>query len=398
MRAIFKFLLGIVLFVGVLVSIAIITGNEHLIRGVRYTYLIGRTSPEIDDRDFFPSVRIPATDPQPWPIASRYDAIQLDPDQTSILEDLRTAGFLIVKDDSLLFEHYGEGWTEDSVVNSFSVAKSYIGLLTGIALKEGVIGDLQQKVGEFIPEFSSGCYSNITLENLLTMSTGLEWSETGKGAFDDDAKAYYGHQVRKLSLEQPCDGEPGKIFSYSSGSTQIMAEVLEEAYGKRLDRLVQEKIWKPLNAESDAWWGMDRKDGDLKAFCCLYAINRDLARLGQVYLDSGRWNGTQLITKQYWERSITPADISDRGRPNERYGYFWWLAKVDGLDVHYARGFHGQYIVVLPRERMVIVRSGKLRQVVDEAGHPIDLYEWIGIARDLAAGSRAGPHIAAEEP
>src|SRR5690606_15526054 len=111
--------------------------------------------------------RIPATDPQPWPIASRYDAIQLDPDQTSILEDLRTAGFLIVKDDSLLFEHYGEGWTEDSVVNSFSVAKSYIGLLTGIALKEGVISDLQQKVGEFIPEFSSGCYSNITLENLL---------------------------------------------------------------------------------------------------------------------------------------------------------------------------------------------------------------------------------------
>src|SRR5690606_29341525 len=112
MRAIFKFLLGIVLFVGVLVSIAIITGNEHLIRGVRYTYLIGRTSPEIDDRDFFPSVRMPATDPQPWPIASRYDAIQLDPDQTSSLEDLRTAGFLIVKDDSLLFEHYGEGWTE----------------------------------------------------------------------------------------------------------------------------------------------------------------------------------------------------------------------------------------------------------------------------------------------
>ena len=244
MRALFKLLFGIVLLVGVLISIAFITGNEHLIRGVRYTYL--RTSPEIDDRDFFPSVRIPASDPRLWPIASRYHEIQLDPDQKSILEDLKTAGFLIVKDDSLLFEYYGEGWIADSVVNSFSVAKSYIGLLTGIALKEGVIGDLQQKVGEFIPEFSSDCYSAITLENLLTMSTGLEWSETGKGAFDDDAKAYYGHQVRKLSLDQPCAGEPGKNFSYSSGSTQIMAEVLEEAYGKQLDQLVQETLGNEL--------------------------------------------------------------------------------------------------------------------------------------------------------
>jgi CubicO group peptidase (beta-lactamase class C family) len=398
MRFILKLFLTLALFFGVLVALAYITGNEHLIRGMRYTYLIGRTSPEIDDRDFFPSSKIPAAVPQPWPLGSRYGKLELNEDQEQVLTDLRSAGFVIIKDDSLIFEQYWDGWTPDSVVNSFSVAKSYIGALAGIALKEGVITGLHQAVGEFIPEYASGCHSKITLWHLLTMSTGLDWRESGGGPFDEDAKGYYGHNVRRLSLGRPCRTEPGVEFDYISGATQIMAEVLESAYGRELDELVKEKIWGPLGHESDAWWGKDRADGDFKAFCCLYATNRDFARLGQLYLDSGRWKGEEIIPKDYWLTSITPAALTDGDRPNARYGYFWWLADVDGQAIHYARGFHGQYIVVLPKDRMVMVRTGKLRDEVDPDGHPYDLYKWIRIAQELAGPSSAGPHIAEERP
>jgi CubicO group peptidase (beta-lactamase class C family) len=398
MRFLIKLILVPVLFGLMLVALAFATGNDHLVRGMRYTYLIGRSSPEIDDRDFFPSSRITATSPSPWPKGSRYGSLALTPEQEARLTELHSVGFVLVQNDSLIFEQYWNGWHADSVLNSFSVAKSYISVLTGIALKEGVLDDLHRKVGEYLPEFASGCRAEITLWHLLTMSTGLDWSESGADPFSDNARGYYGSNVRKLSLEQPCRTAPGIEFDYISGATQVMAAVLETAYGLPLDRLVHEKIWTPLGAESDAWWGKDREEGDFKAFCCLYATNRDFARLGQLYLDSGRWQGREIISREYWQQSITPAPLQDGGRPNDRYGYYWWLASVDGQPVHYARGFHGEYVVVLPRERLVMVRTGMEREEVNESGHPTDVFEWIAIARSLAGEPATGPHIAAGRP
>ncbi|MDQ3102207.1 MAG: serine hydrolase, partial [Bacteroidota bacterium] len=161
------------------------------------------------------------------------------------------------------------------------------------------------------------------------------------------------------------------------------------------DRLVAEKIWGRLGAESEAYWGKDRADGDLKAFCCLYATSRDFARIGQLYLDSGRWNGEAIIPLDYWKNSITPAPLVDHGKPNERYGYFWWLAEIDGKPIHYARGILGQYVVVIPHEDLVIVRTGMKREEVNREGHPQDVFEWIRIARDMAGSRPDGPHIAA---
>jgi CubicO group peptidase (beta-lactamase class C family) len=184
---------------------------------------------------------------------------------------------------------------------------------------------------------------------------------------------------------QPCREEPGKELDYISGSTQIMAEVLEAAYGKPLDELVREKIWTPLGCEHDAYWGKDREEGDFKAFCCLYATARDFGRIGQLYLDSGMWRGRQLLPREYWQASITPAAIQDKGAPNKRYGYFWWLAEVDGKPIHYCRGFHGEYVVVIPHEDLVLVRTGMKREEVNATGHPQDVFQWIDIARELAA-------------
>ena len=386
MRIIRKILLWVIGIVLVLIALAYVTGNGHIPRGVRFTYLIGRSAPEIDDRDFFPSAVIPATAPQPWPQSVRYSKLKLNAEEEKQLTDLHSVGFAVFQHDSLIFEQYWNGWDADSVANSFSVAKSYISVLTGIAMGEGKIQSVFQPVSAFLPEFKDECHSKITLYNLLTMSTGLDWSESGANPFSDNAKGYYGTNVRELSLTQPCRDVPGKEFDYISGSTQIMAEVLEAAYGKQLDELVLEKVWGPLGCEHDAYWGKDTEEGDFKAFCCLYATARDFGRIGQLYLDSGMWNGKQIVPREYWQASITPANLMDHGEPNARYGYYWWLAQVDGQPVWYCRGFHGEYVVVLPNEDLVFVRTGMKREEVNITGHPTDVFKWIAIARSLAHG------------
>ncbi len=384
MRFLFRFILWTALVVAALVALAYLTGNGHIPRGVRYTYLIGRTAPEIDDRDFFPYATIPAAAPQPWPTGSRYGKLALTAAQEQELKDLHSVGFAVFQHDSLIFEQYWNGWDADSVSNSFSVAKSYISVLTGIAIGEGVLKSVHEPVGNYLPEYANDCYAKITLEHVLTMSTGLDWSESGADPFSDNAKGYYGYNVRELSLDQPCRDEPGTELDYISGATQIMSEVLEAAYGRQLDDLVREKIWTPLGCEHPAYWGKDRSDGDFKAFCCLYATARDFGRIGQLYLDSGMWNGRQIVPRDYWQASITPAKLMDKGKPNDRYGYFWWLAELDGRPIHYARGFHGEYVVVIPHEQLVMVRTGMKREEVNDTGHPTDVFKWIAIARELA--------------
>jgi CubicO group peptidase (beta-lactamase class C family) len=385
MHILLRLLIGIAILATLFWGLAHLTGNGHLLRGMRYTYLIGRQAPEIDDRTFFPYATIPADAPRPWPHAARYGQLTLDPAQEDRLKALHSTSFVVIKDDSLLFEQYFEGWTADSTVNAFSVAKSYVGVLTGMAMGEGRITNVFQPVGDFLPEFREGCYARINLWHLLTMSSGLDWDESGSNPFGENAKGYYGTKVRELSLTLPCRDEPGQSFDYISGSTQIMGEVLEAIYGRDLDELVREKLWAPLQAEHTAFWGKDREDGDLKHFCCLYATPQDFARIGQLYLDSGMWNGRQLIPREYWQASITPASITDKGAPNQRYGYYWWLADLDGRPIYYARGFHGQYVVVIPHERLVLVRTGMKREEVNREGHPNDVFEWIAIARELGA-------------
>lgn len=387
MRILLKILLWFAGIIAVLIALCYITGNGHIVKGVRFTYLMGRSGPEIDDRNFFAFNAIPADDPQPWPKSPRYGKLSLTDEQIIALQKLNTVGFVVIKNDSLLFEDYFEGWRDDSVSNSFSVAKSYISVLVGIAMQEGKITDLNTPVGQYLPEFDTfdECHKKITLWNLLTMSTGLDWSESGASPFSDNAKGYYGDNVSELAMDQPCREEPGKEFDYVSGSTQIMSDVLQKIYGMPLNDLVREKLWKPLGAEHDAYWGKDREDGDFKAFCCLYATARDFGRIGQLWLDSGEWKGKRIVPEEYWNASITPAKLMDKGEPNNRYGYYWWLATVDGMQMYYCRGFHGEYVVVIPQERLIMVRTGMKWEEHNDVGHPKDVFQYTEIARALAA-------------
>ena len=162
-----------------------------------------------------------------------------------------------------------------------------------------------------------------------------------------------------------------------------MGWALEAATDKKLDVLAEAYLWKPLGAEHPAYWSKDREDGTIKSFCCYYSTARDFARLGQLYLNNGMWNGQQILPPEFIAASTTPADLTDKGKPNSRYGFFWWLHPEGSEPFYYARGYHGQYIIVIPSQDMVIVRGGYKREQVNTAGHPDDVYKYIEMAHSL---------------
>jgi CubicO group peptidase (beta-lactamase class C family) len=269
-------------------------------------------------------------------------------------------------------EHYWDGYTEKSYSNSFSMAKSVVGILTGTALKEGKIKSLSQPVSDFIPEFKNPPNDQLTIYHLLTMSAELNWDESYSSLTSETTEAYYGKNLRRQMLRLKTTGLPGKEFNYQSSCTQLLGMVLEQATGKKLADYCSEKLWLPIGAENDAQWSLDRNNGMEKAYCCIYSNARDFARIGKLYLDSGRWNGIQIVPEDYVLNSITPAPLADKSKPNTEYGYQWWIGVYSGRQVFYARGILGQYILVLPKEKLIVVRLGHQRDK-DEQGNLRDV-------------------------
>ena len=154
---------------------------------------------------------------------------------------------------------------------------------------------------------------------------------------------------------------PGENFDYMSCNTQLLGFILKKATGKTISDYASEKLWTPIHAEHNAQWSLAHNNGSEKAYCCMYSNARDFARIGKLYLDSGRWNGKQIVSENYVLNSISPAPVLDNGQPNKIYGYQWWLDEKENHKIFYARGILGQYIIVIPYEKIIIVRLGKQR-------------------------------------
>jgi len=176
----------------------------------------------------------------------------------------------------------------------------------------------------------------------------------------------------KLALTEKLVEKPGVRFNYQSGVTQILAFLLQKATGRNIADYASEKLWTPIQAEEDAQWSLDRKNGMEKAYCCLNSNARDFARLGQLILNKGSWNGVQVVDSNYIKEATTPATwlkFTRKLRPGQTkadppvpctfYGYQMWIANYRGLKVSYMRGMLGQYIIAIPKLDAVIVRLGK---------------------------------------
>ena len=166
---------------------------------------------------------------------------------------------------------------------------------------------------------------------------------------------------------------PGVEFNYISSNTELLAFIVQKATGTTLSNYASQKLWKPIGAEMDVQWSLDHKDGDEKAYCCFYATARDFARIGKLFLNKGKWNGKQVVSEEYVNACITPAPISDNGKPNTTYGFQWWLTDYRGMKIFYARGILGQYIFVIPDLNLVFVRLGHKRGEKDAGGQLLDV-------------------------
>jgi len=346
MNSFLKYLLGIFIILNLLI---IVSGKSWMYKGVSITYLKGYPSSYIHDFIHFPANIIETDSHQEWKIASNYNKKILPEFIKPINDSLETVAFIIIIDDSITYERYWHGYSADTMSNSFSMSKSFVGALIGVAIKDGDIKNVDQKVCDFLPDFCKGRNIDLSIKNLLTMSSGLNWKENYYDPIGQTAEAYYGNDLKRLMLDLTVIETPGKVFKYHSSCSQLLTFVLEAATKKTISEYASEKLWKPIGAKHPAFWNTDVLGGDEKGFCCINSNARDFARLGKLYLHKGNWNGEQFIDSSYIDNATTIANLLDeKGNPNVNYGYQFWLAERQGVSVYYARGLWGQYIICIP--------------------------------------------------
>lgn len=383
LKKLLKWLLIILVILNVMI---LFTGRSYLYKGIANTYLKGRTGVDIDDYPIFYNRSVKAGQSKAWPLGKDYNVSKIPAPYVQEMEKLHTIAYLIIKNDSIRHEEYWGGYSDTSHTSSFSMAKTFISILVGIAVEEGKIKSLDQLVGDFIPEYKRGKRAAITFRHLLTMSSGINFNEDYKNPFGFPAEAYYGTDLRDLVFRYDAVEEPGKNFEYLSGNTLLLCFALSKATGMSVSDYASEKLWKPIEAEHDAYWSLDHPDGDEKAYCCFNSNARDFARIGKLYLDTGRVNGRQVVPEKYVLESIQPAPLEDKflNAANTRYGYSWWLLPAyKGHNIFYARGILGQYIIIIPELKMIVVRLGGERSKKQVNGHPVDLYRWVDAALEM---------------
>jgi len=401
-RVILVLLLAII---GLNIYIAV-TGKWYFYTALSKTYFIGQKGPGIYDLKLFPYRRIePSSNELVLSTHPEIKTIILSEEEEQYMKEWKTTSFLVMRNDTILFEKYWDDHNENTVSNTFSAAKSMVGFLIGIAIEEGYIGGLDESASKYITEFDTDDLRPITLRHLLSMSPGLDWHESGGNPFSDNAEAYYGTDLRKKVLQQKPIRKSGEYYDYISSSTQLLAMVLEKATGETLSKYFQEKIWSKIGTSSPAYWNLDKENGVEKGYCCLYATTRDFSKIGILVNQNGNWDGEQIIPEWYMKESFTPAAVKTLSeKPNQRYGLHWWVVPSDHDTVKYARGIQGQYIATIPSQNIVVVRTGHSRtpdynKIPDNAdefppiirpqvGHPPDLFIYLRIALRLSKEAR----------
>ena len=263
----------------------------------------------------------------------------------------RVSGLLIMHDGKVLTERYGLGRKPDDRWTSFSVAKSVTSLLVGAAIRDGKMR-LEDRVVRFVPELAGSAYADVTLRQMLTMSSGVAWNEDysdpksdTRRIGDTKSQAETFAYLAKLPRVHPA----GAVFHYNTAETSLVGVMLSRAVGMTLADYLSDKIWKPYGMEQDAAWIVD-ESGQEQAGCCLSMTLRDFARVGQFALEDGRIDG-QPVTAPGWVADSTRVQIANGHPAPSGYGYFWWI----GPKAYEASGIFGQSILVYPKDRLIMV-------------------------------------------
>jgi len=281
------------------------------------------------------------------------------------LEHINNSGLIIIHNDSILYESYKLGHTPETHHISWSVSKSFVSALFGIAMEEGHIKSLDETVTDYVPELKGTGYDGVKIKDVLQMSTGVLFNEDYADLNSDINRMgraiAFGSSMDAFSASLNREREPGTYNHYVSINTHVLGMVIRKATGKPMHELLEEKIWSKLGMESNSYWLAD----DYGVSFILGGLNatlRDYAKFGRLYLNNGNWNGEQIVSKEWVQASVTADEPHLVSGPNPNstnnlgYGYQWWLPEEQDGDF-LAVGIHNQSIYVNQKKNIVIAMN-----------------------------------------
>ena len=304
-------------------------------------------------------------------VRTQFEAVSDFDDFNSFLAENRTQAFIVIQDDAIIYEQYFNGANRDSIVTSFSTAKSFTSALIGIAISEGHIQSVNDPITDYLPELldRDPAFANITIRELLMMSSGIKYTEF-PFVNGDDAKTYYFPDLRQLALEDTSIvGVPGEKFLYNNYHPLLLGMIIERATDTSVANYLQEKIWEPIGAEYPGSWSLD-ENGFEKMESGINARAIDFAKFGRLFLHNGSRDGVQIVPSQ-WVAEATQADTSinyENYYPDSfifadgsgYYKYMWWGIQRDESNYDFiALGNHGQFIYISPHKNLIILRFGE---------------------------------------
>ena len=313
----------------------------------------------------------------------------------SFLAANRTQAFIVIQNDEIIYEQYFNGADRESIVTSFSTAKSFASTLIGIAIDEGHIHSVDDHITDYLPElgYRNRAFENITIRNLLMMSSGIKYKEF-PFLNGDDAKTYYYPDLRALALEKTTIiSRPGEIFHYNNYHPLLLGMIIERATGTSVADYLQEKVWQPMGAEYPASWSLDEA-GFEKMESGINGRAIDFAKFGQLFLHNGSKLGATIVPSA-WVAESTQVDSSvdyenyyydDFIFANGQgyYKYMWWGIQRDAENYDFmALGNHGQFIYVSPQSNLVIVRFG------ESYGEFGGAEGWVNLFYDFASAAQS---------
>jgi CubicO group peptidase (beta-lactamase class C family) len=344
--------------------------------------------PKIDQYPIFENRIIKAGNPKLWEYSGYYNTLSIPEKYEQGFKEYETVAYVIIRDGKILYEQYWDDYSAKSLSNSFSMAKSIVSLAIGCAIDDGFIRNTDQPVSDFFPQYKGFNGKTLTIRHLLTMSAGFDFEEAYSSLFSPTNQLYYGDNLLNITFGMKEVETPGDNFIYQSGVTQLLAFIIEKATGENLSSYVSRKIWIPVEAEEDALWSLDKKDGFEKAYCCFNSNARDFARLGQLVLNKGKWGNKQIISYDYIKEAVTPDEsliFKKHEIPNKQYGFQYWILEKNGMTIPYMRGMLGQYVFIIPERNAVVVRLGKKQSQknVDKQFYPKDIDIWLDAAFEM---------------
>ena len=358
----------------------------------------------------FPARRVRTADPvglaraeTPVELPETYDYQGEARPLRRFLEETDTTGLVVLRDGRIVHEEYALGSSAETLWISWSVAKSFVSALVGIALAEGRIGSVRDPVTRYVPELAGSAYDGVAIEDVLEMSSGASWDEDYGSPTSDITRfgvaIVLGFSQDDFATSLVREHPPGTYNRYNSTDTQVLGMLLVRATGMSLAEYTESRLWQPMQMEYDAYWITDEQGMEL-AFGGLNATLRDYARFGEMYRSGGRWNGRQVVPAEWVRRSTRPGKphLQPGPRPDSDnvfgYGYQWWMPPVGDEGEYSAIGVYNQFVYVNPKRAVVIAKSSANRAYGKDESTDREietLAAFNAIARSMGGGDGKGP-------